>query len=385
MIKIFNKIILFISLFIHISTYERYRDLIIDGKTFNFKSSFLVEEDTEINEGSIISEALDDITILVIKGQLTITPGRNISKIVKKNSVNGEVFHETDRYKYGLTSNIVAIGEKTKVVVNSAIIYVDCPFSNAIMAFNGAKIILKNTTIITKSDYSKGVVVAYNANFEITDNSKIITEGNFSPCLEAYKNNNQAIFGTNIYLFSDGLGSPLINNIGNAEVEIFVGIGKANNSQIMIMEEENQVYLDSCEFSCNVKEIIEKENPNLNSALNDAGIILYSKKGNAIDVIDLEFHHCKLKIENEEIVPIISCYNIQASITFEGTQTEFKDIFIKADKTKDSPIDSKIHLTLHNTYFKGKIIALEGSQIDLIADPNILENGIEIEGKVDIQ
>lgn len=384
MAKIFNKIILFIYLYIRISTYERYREVTIDGKTFNFKSSFLVEEDTEINEGSIISQALDDVTILVVKGQLTITPGRNISKIVQKNSGNGEVFHETDRYKYGLTSNIVAVGEKTKVIINSATIYVDCPFSNAIMAFNGAKIILKNTTIITTSEYSKGLVVAYFANADISDNTKILTEGNFSPCLEAYESNNQAILGTNIFLSSKGLGSPLINNLGNAVVEIFASNGKAENSQIMIMEEINEVYLDACEFSCNFKEI-EDENPNLNSALNNAGIILYSKRGNAVETTDLEFHRCNLKIENEKIIPIISCYNIQATITFEDTQTYFKDIFIKADKTKDSHIDSKIHLTLHKTYFKGKIIANVGSQIDLIADFNVYENGIETEGKVDIQ
>lgn len=385
MVKIFNKIILFISLFILISAYERYHEETIDGKKFNFKSSFLIEEDTELNGGSIISQALDDITILVVKGaQLTITPGRNISKIVSKNSLdeNGENFQETDLYKYGLTSNIVAIGENTKVIVNGATIYVDCHFSNAIMALNGAKIMLKNTTIVTKSNYSKGLVVAYDAHADIDDKTKILTEGNFSPCLETYRSNYQAILGINIYLYSKGLESPLINNLGNAVVEIFASNGETENSPIMIMDEINEVYLDNCEFICYMEEIVEDKNTYLNSSLNNAGIILYSKKGNAVESTDLKLRRCTLKIEK---VPIISCYNIQAGITFDETNTEFKDIFLQANKTNDSHIDSKIHLTLHKTYFKGKIIAHEGSQIDLFADYNIQENGIVIVGKVDIQ
>ena len=374
--KILNKIILFISLFIQILTYARYYQGVIDGKTFNFKSSFLVEEDTVLDEGTIISQDLDDVTILVVNGaKLTIEPGRNISKIVPKH----QTFHETDNYKYGLTSNIVAIGPNTKVEIKSALIYVNCHFSNAIMALNGAIIILKNTTIITKSDYSKGLVVEYNSYADITDNTNITTEGNSSPCLEVYKNN-EGIIGSNIFLFSKGLGSPLINILGEGEVAIYVGNGKAENSQILINEDINTVYLGNCQFSCNVN--TDDENPNLNSPLNKAGIVLYTKKEKTEKITDLEVQDCILKVENAKI---ISCYNIVADITFEKTTTEFKEIFIQADKTKDSDLNTKVTLSLYNTNFKGKIIAHEDSQISLIVDNNILQNGVETEGKVEFQ
>lgn len=379
--KILNKIILFISLFLHISTYLFSRDIEIDGKKFKFYSSFLVDEDTVINEGSIISQALNDITILVVgKAKLIIEPGRNISKILP----NHDNYDETDDYKYGLTSNIVAIGPEAKVVVNSASIYVNCPYSNAIMALNGAQIELNNATIITKTDYSKGLVVAYGGKVNINEGTKIYTEGNFSPCLEVYQSDD-AILGINILLNSKGLGSPLINNLGNAKVELFVSNGKAENSQIIINQDINTVYLDGCQFICNVKDINEDENTNLNSALNKAGIVLFSKKDDSSGSTSLQSHHCTLKIENEKIVPLISCYNIEADITFDTTQTEFRDIFIKANKNKDLKKETKVHLTLQNTNFKGKIIAMEDSHIDLIADPNILNNGVQIEGKVDFQ
>ena len=379
--KILNKIILFISLYIHISTYLSFREIEIDGKNLKFWSSFLVDEDTVINEGSIISQSLNDITILVVgKAKLIIEPGRNISKILS----NHDNYDETDDYKYGLTSNIVAIGPEAKVVVNSASIYVNCPYSNAIMALNGAQIELNNATIITKSDYSKGLVVAYGGKVNINEGTKIFTEGNFSPCLEVYQSD-EAILGINILLNSKGLGSPLINNLGDAKVELFLSNGKAENSQIIINQDINRIYLDSCQFSCNVKDINEDKNTNLNSDLNTAGIVLYSKKDNISGSTSLQSHHCTLKIENEKIVPLISCYNIEADITFATTETEFKEIFIKADKNKDLKKDTKVHLTLQNTNFKGKIIAREDSHIDLIADPNILKNGVEIEGKVDFQ
>ena len=378
--KILNKIILFISLYIHISTYLSFREIEIDGKNLKFWSSFLVDEDTVINEGSIISQSLNDITILVVgKAKLIIEPGRNISKILS----NHDNYDETD-YKYGLTSNIVAIGPEAKVVVNSASIYVNCPYSNAIMALNGAQIELNNATIITKSDYSKGLVVAYGGKVNINEGTKIYTEGNFSPCLEVYQSD-EAILGINILLNSKGLGSPLIKNLGDAKVELFLSNGKAENSQIIINQDINRIYLDSCQFICNVKDINEDKNTNLNSDLNTAGIVLYSKKDNISGSTSLQSHHCTLKIENEKIVPLISCYNIEADITFEATETEFKEIFIKADKNKDLKKDTKVHLTLQNTNFKGKIIAREDSHIDLIADPNILKNGVEIEGKVDFQ
>ena len=371
-----NKFLIFISLFYFIFAYERTYEEVIDGKAMTFKSSFLVDEDTKIDQGSFTSNSLYDITILVVNdATLTITPCHNISKIIQKSNVRNLLqennFQETDDYKYGLTSTIVAIGQNTKVNIDGITIYVNSDFSNAIMAFNGASVYIKNSIIITESNYSKGIVAANGAYIEISNDSKFYSKGLFSPCLEVNINKGE-IIGTDINLNSEGKGSPLINNLGDGSVTIFSGTGKASKSQILIIQGNNKVSLHKCEFTCDGKGIIE-ENINENNNINNGGIVLYKSDENNVNLVDLQLFNSKIKVENEDDIPMFSCYNTEADITLEGTEATFKNTFMKAYKT-NSNIETKIFLTINKTGFNGEINAEEGSKIYLKIEQNLLNN-----------
>ena len=375
-----NKFLIFISLFFFTLTYERSRDETINGKKMTFKSSFLVDEDTRIDEGSLTSNNLYDITILVVDGAtLTITSGRNISKIISKSSVKTSLqekhdnFQENDDYKYGLTSTIVAIGPNTKVIIEGATIYVDSDFSNAIMAFNGASVYIRNSIIITKSDYSKGIVATSEAYVDISSNTKIYTEGIISPCLEVNKNKGE-ISGSQIYLYSEGEGSSLINNLGDGSVMILDGSGKSSKSQILIIQGDNEVILHKCFFTCNGKGI-NKDNKNENNNINNGGIVLYKGDENYYNVVNLQLFNCNFKVENEDTldIPMFSCYGTEADITLDGTETTFKNTFMKTYNT-NSKIDTKIVLIINKTGFNGEINAEDGTKIYLKIEQNLLNN-----------
>lgn len=196
-------------------------------KELTFYSSYIIDEDTIFDEGDYICNSLNEVNILVVKGaKLNIYPGRNISKIVKMSSrnlleeENDEDLSNSDNYKYGLKANIVAIGKGSQIIINGATIIVDCPFSDAIVALNGARITIKNTTIITKQKYSKGLVVAYYSFAEILDRTTILTEDNFSPCIELKANGEADV--TSSSLKSNGEGSSLISTIGDVEINLFL-------------------------------------------------------------------------------------------------------------------------------------------------------------------
>ena len=154
-----NKILLLITLYSLVFSYYRYYTTNIDNKKFTFKANDIIEEDTNLSHSKISAENIDDICLLITDGRLNIHKGVTISKIVPQSNVNnflkdkGDNFNESDNYIYGLTSCIVAIGENTKVHIENIIIYIDSPFSNAIVALNGARIYIKNTTIITTKKY----------------------------------------------------------------------------------------------------------------------------------------------------------------------------------------------------------------------------------------
>ena len=146
-----------------------------------------------------------------------------ISKIVPKSNIYNYLkdkhnFDKSDDYKYGLTSCIVVIVENTRVTIDGAIIEIDCPFSNAFVALNGAKIILKNSIIITTTQYSKGITALNKGMGEILANTNITTIGDYSPCLEVNKNGFISI--QDRFFYKKGKESPLMNNLGNGEIEM---------------------------------------------------------------------------------------------------------------------------------------------------------------------
>ena len=371
MLKSFKTIIFSSLLILIFSGYERFYHAIIEGKDIMYKTSYLIEEDTVLDEEDLISNSLDDVALLVAGGaKVTIRPGRTISKIVSQEIDN---YEKTDNYKYGLTSTIVAIGSGTRVIIEKAKINVEASFSNAIVALNGASIIIKNSTITTKKKYSKGIVLLSDSSVDISGDSIIKTEGNYSPCLELNKNRG-FIDGSIFHLNSKGEESPLLNALGDGDISLNEAKGTAENSQIMVVQGHNTIYIYNSNLNCKGT---NKEN-------NNGGILLY-KNNNDNRLVELEFYNSQFSlINNPAEIPMFYCFNIEADITLDNTETKNGNVFIKAYQTDDSNINTKIHLTVNQMGFDGEIIALEEAKIILKDDFRLLTNN-KITGNVEIQ
>jgi hypothetical protein len=372
MLKSFKTLLIFSSLLIFIfSAYERFYPANIEGKDIVYKTSYLIEEDTVLDEEDLTSNSLDDIALLIVGGaKVTIRPGRTISKKVSQENENLE---KTDNYKYGLTSTIVAIGSGTKVIIEKAKINVDASFSNAIVALNGASIIIKNSTITTKKKYSKGIVILSDSSVDISGDSIIKTEGNYSPCLELNINKGY-IEGSIFHLSSKGEGSPLLNTLGDGEIMLNEAKGTAENSQIMVVQGHNTISISNSNLNCKG---INKEN-------NNGGILLY-KNNNDNRLVELESYNSQFSlINNPPEIPMFYCFNIEADITLDNTETKNGNVFIKAYQTDDSNINTKIHLTVNRMGFDWEIIALDEAKIILKDDSNLLANN-KITGNVEMQ
>jgi hypothetical protein len=374
-----EKIVTFITMFLFISPDPQLFKETIDNKELSFYSSLILDEDTILDEGDYTCNSLNEVNILVVKGaKLKIEPGRKISKIVNSSSrklleeENDESFSNSDSYKYGLTANIVAIGKGSQIIINGATIMVDCPFSDAIVALDGARIIIKNTTIITKQKYSKGLVVSYSSFSEISDKTSIKTEGNFSPCIELKTNGEADV--TSSFLKSNGEGSSLISTIGDVEINLFSSSGNATNSQLLVMLGNSMVGFHDCDFTVSGKGIIKTEYFKNDINLNNGGIIIYQNDRYNFDVCDLSIFNSKLYIHNSEI-PVISCFNVETTITIDNSYFDFGKIFITANKTENSNIYTKITITMRNFSFNEtkKFIHDDNSDIDYKVDDNIKE------------
>lgn len=257
--------------------------------------------------------------------------------------------------------------------MNNAIIEIDCPFSNAFVALNGGTIILRNTTIITKTQYSKGISALNNGNIIIQSNTNITTISDYSPCLEINKKQG-IISGEDSFFYSKGKESPLMNNLGDGEMKIVSSEGEAENSQILVIGGANYVSLIYCEFSCNGK-IINKNN------FNDGGIVLFNNDESNNERATLEIKVSSLAINNKNAnISMFSCYNIEAKIDLIETNIEKVNIFMKADKTENSKIDTKIKLHVEEKEIEGKIIAKNNTEIILSGDKNLFN--IETEGNI---
>ena len=120
MIKTLQKI-LFLSLFFFVLSVPRTFPTEIDGKEFTYHSSILLDEDSTLDQTNVISSELYDIAVLAVNGaKVRINSNLRISKIVPnvimRNPLeDGEEFQNSDDYKYGLTSAIVAIGMNTEI------------------------------------------------------------------------------------------------------------------------------------------------------------------------------------------------------------------------------------------------------------------------------
>ena len=380
--SILKKIFILISLLIYASSYLQEYKTIINGKELIYKSYKLIREDSQLDLAKIESTDFGYVNILVVDGaKLTINQGSIVEKSLSESDIRNLLqesennLYEKDDYKYGLTSNIVAIGKNTKVIIKSSTISVNCPFSNAIMAFNDAVIEISNTTVFTKYKYSKGLVVFNRATVEIKDKSNFTTIGDFSPCLEINKDFGN-IQGENVFLYSSGIESPLLNNKGNGKMLIFTGFGKAKNSQIMVVQGTNKVLLHDCEFTCYLNET---------SSYNEGGIVLFNTDFEN-DFTEINLDSCNLKIENKDnkTTPMFSCYDIEGTIQLTNTQTTFNNYFMIAYQIEGSNFATKINLDINKIGFKGIIETRGDAKIYLKSEQNLI-NEVELVGNINVQ
>ena len=383
MTKTMQKIALFISLFIYVLSIQRTFPTKIDDKELTYKSSFLIDEDTTLGQEDINISEPDGVGILAVNGaKLTINTGIKISKIVQNSNLrnlleeNEQSFAESDDYIYGLTSAIVAIGPNTEININNAIITIDCPFSNAFVALNNAKIFIRNTTIITKNKYSKGIIAMNHANIEVSNDIIIKTEGDFSPCIEVNKDKGD-ILGFNVNLSTHGEGSPLINAVKDGKLQIIGAEGRAENSPIIIIKGDNTVLLHDCIFSCK-----GKGNQNIENNYNNGGIIIFNSEDYYTNIACLQLFNCEFSVDkDDEYIPMFSCYHSEIEIILDNTRTSFNNIFMIANQKDEIVNDTKISLILYNYGIEGKIIAKDNTLINIRANSELIKN-VEKDGNI---
>ena len=91
-----------------------------------------------------------------------------------------------------------------------------------------------------------------------------------------------------------------------------------------------------------------------------------------------------LTINNKnDKISMFSCYNIEAEINLIDTNIKIVNIFMKADKTENSTIETKIKLEVEVKKIEGKIIAKNNTEIVLTGDEDLYD--IENEGNVQFE
>ena len=142
----------------------------------------------------------------------------------------------------------------------------------------------------------------------------------------------------------------------------------------MVVQGHNAISIYNSNLNCKGT---NKEN-------NNGGIVLY-KNNNDNRLVELESYNSQFSlINNPEEIPMFYCFNIEADITLDNTDTKNGNIFIKAYQTDDSNINTKIHLFINQKGFDGEIIALDEAKIILKDDSNLLANN-KITGNVEKQ
>ena len=381
-----KEIILCLFLFSYILSYRTYYKTRINDIELSLNTSFLIKDQTILDEDDVSNTNFYDVSILVVDGaQLSIKPGLNVSKTIPTDEQKNILKKKTNdildpnAYKYDLIGNIVAIGQKTQVIIENAIIYVDCPFASGIVALNGASISLKNTTIITKSKYSKGISVFQDGSVKIDDNSKIITYGNYSPCLEMNDNGKIEVDGLDLY--TDGVGSPLMNFLGESSGTFDNGEGKARNSQISVIKGNNNIMFLNYILTCKGRsENHYHARGQRKKYLDNGGFVLQNdaekKRGKTfLQIIDSNVH-----IQwNDQTIPIFSRINTNAVISLENSKFDKRKkrgLFMRSYR------NTKIELIVNEKPISGLIVTDRGSHVLLNVDKKLLLDDVRTKGNV---
>jgi len=130
-----------------------------------------------------------------------------------------------------------------------------------------------------------------------------------------------------------------------------------------------------CDFTVSGKGINNTDYYKNDINLNDGGIIIYQNEKYKDEVCDLNIFNSKLHIHNYKI-PMISCFNVEATITIDNSNFDIGKTFITAYKTENSIIDIKIGITMRNFSFNEtkKFITDDLKNFNCKVDENMKEN-----------
>lgn len=129
-----------------------------------------------------------------------------------------------------------------------------------------------------------------------------------------------------------------------------------------------------CDFTVSGKGINNTDYYKNGINLKNGGIIIYQNEIYKVGVCDLNIFNSKLYIHNSEI-PMISSFNVEATITIDNSYFDFGRIFITANKTENSNIYTKIEITMRNFSFNEtkQFIRDKISEINLKVDENMMK------------
>ncbi len=287
----------------------------IGGKSVTYAGAYVVDGvSATIDSGTYASTTDDRAVFLVINGgSLTIT-----GDVAIKKSGSADFQGRGDEYSfYGTNSAVVVVGEGSSVSLDGVSISSDVSGANAVVATNGGKATVKNATIETSKDNSRGLHATYTGEIE-AENVSIATQGGSSASL-ATDRGEGTVTASNMTLSTAGAGSPLIYSTGN--ITVSESTGTATGAQIAVVEGKNSVTLSGCEFSAN-------GTGNRNNVDNAAVMIYQSMSGDAgVGTGTFTATNSKLSVLSSSNVynttPFFFVTNTNATISLTNVEANF--------------------------------------------------------------
>ncbi len=287
----------------------------IGGKSVTYAGAYVVDGvSATIDSGTYASTTDDQAVFLVINGgSLTIT-----GDVAIKKSGSADFQGRGDEYSfYGTNSAVVVVGEGSSVSLDGVSISSDVSGANAVVATNGGKATVKNATIETSKDNSRGLHATYTGEIE-AENVSIATQGGSSASL-ATDRGEGTVTASNMTLSTAGAGSPLIYSTG--DITVSESTGTATGAQIAVVEGKNSVTLSGCEFSAN-------GTGNRNNVDNAAVMIYQSMSGDAgVGTGTFTATNSKLSVLSSSNVynttPFFFVTNTNATISLTNVEANF--------------------------------------------------------------
>ena len=218
----------------------------IDGKSVTYKAAYIVDGiEATIGSGTYESVNDNEAVFVVINGGALMIDGE-----VTINKNGSEDFQgRGDEYSfYGMNSAVVVVGEGSSVSISGGVtINTNVSGANAVVATNGGIAEVRETSIATTKDGSRGLHATYGGAIN-ADSVNISTQGQSCAAL-ATDRGEGTVVADNMTLTTAGAGSPLIYSTG--KITVTNSTGTATGAQIAVVEGKNSINLQGCEFEAN--------------------------------------------------------------------------------------------------------------------------------------